>query len=265
MGKDYSMLSFGRYLQSIRLEKRMNLEDISAETRIGIETLHMIEKEDHSGLPSEVFVKGFLRAYAKAVGADGDEAVRRYASNREDIQEEVKIDLNLEDPNPKFWLRLGLALTSFAILVAVCLFVISLPEKDVSSGEGSHGSAAGKSQAVLTGAKTPKTDPAFPAGKARAPGPGKSYLETQERRAGSAISKKLFLKIVTVKKTWLKVIADNNHATEYSLLPGDNLSLEAERGFNLLVGNAAGIRLFLNDKPMKVVGGDGQVVNIQLP
>jgi len=45
-----------------------------------MQTLNYIEDEDIDNLPEEVFVKGFLRAYAKVVGADGDEAVKLYLS-----------------------------------------------------------------------------------------------------------------------------------------------------------------------------------------
>ena len=70
-------LSFGRYLQAIRLEKNISLEQVAAQTRIGLGNLMLVEQEDHDQLPAAVFVKGFLRSYAAAVGADGDEAVRR--------------------------------------------------------------------------------------------------------------------------------------------------------------------------------------------
>ncbi len=46
-----------------------------------MQTLNYIENEELYNLPEEVFVKGFLRAYAKVVGADGDEAVKLYLSS----------------------------------------------------------------------------------------------------------------------------------------------------------------------------------------
>jgi hypothetical protein len=49
------------------------------------------------------------------------------------------------------------------------------------------------------------------------------------------------------------------------LKQGDRLELEASAGINLLVGNATGVQLILNDKPIKVPGKSGQVVNIQIP
>ena len=95
-------LSFGRYLQSIRIEKGISLEDVSKETRIRREALLYIEAEDHEKLPDIVFVKGFLRAYAKAIGADGDEAVRRYISRLEVMQRITTSDLDLEPVRRRF-------------------------------------------------------------------------------------------------------------------------------------------------------------------
>ena len=77
MNMENDSVSFGRYLKSKRLEKGISLKMVSGETRIGLDTLAHIEDEDVEKLPAEVFTKGFLRAYAKAVGADGDEAFRR--------------------------------------------------------------------------------------------------------------------------------------------------------------------------------------------
>ena len=74
--------SFGRYLQAIRLEKRISLDQVAEETRIAVRSLEAIDREELQGFPPEAFLKGFLRAYAKAVGADGDEAVRRYDAHR---------------------------------------------------------------------------------------------------------------------------------------------------------------------------------------
>jgi cytoskeletal protein RodZ len=74
--------SFGRYLQAIRVEKRISLDQVAEETRITVRNLEAIDREDPQGLPPEAFLKGFLRAYAKAVGADSDEAVRRYDAYR---------------------------------------------------------------------------------------------------------------------------------------------------------------------------------------
>jgi len=67
------------------------------------------------------------------------------------------------------------------------------------------------------------------------------------------------------KTTWLKISVDKGRELEYLLRPGEQLRWQAKSSFSLLVGNAAGLRLFLNDKPLKPLGQEGQVVGISLP
>ena len=65
--------------------------------------------------------------------------------------------------------------------------------------------------------------------------------------------------------TWLKISVDKGRELEYLLQPGEQVRWQAKSSFSLLVGNAAGLRLFLNDKPLKPLGQKGQVVGISLP
>ena len=103
MKNNEESLSFGRYLQSIRLEKKISLEEVAAQTRIGLGNLMLVEREDHEQLPAEVFVKGFLRSYAAAIGADGDEAVRRYESRLNVVQKIAESEASVEKPVKQVW------------------------------------------------------------------------------------------------------------------------------------------------------------------
>jgi hypothetical protein len=71
--------------------------------------------------------------------------------------------------------------------------------------------------------------------------------------------------VAAVEETWLKVIMDEKDSNQYHLKTGDELKLEAVTGFNLLIGNAGGIKLTLNDKPVPISGKSGEVVTIELP
>ncbi|KAF5429743.1 protein of unknown function (DUF4115), partial [Candidatus Methanophagaceae archaeon] len=82
---------------------------------------------------------------------------------------------------------------------------------------------------------------------------------------GKRSEKRLLLSIIAIETTWIKVIIDGQKPKEYSLKPGDRRELEASSGFNLLVGNATGVQLLLNDKPIEILGKRGQIVNIQIP
>ena len=119
MVEDKDFLSFGRYLKFLRLEKGISLEEISNETKIRMDTLLLIEEEDIARLPVEVYVKGFLRAYAKALGADEEEAVRRYESSRLVLKKTDEYETSLENFSSKFWIRIVLC-------VGILLFIIVL-------------------------------------------------------------------------------------------------------------------------------------------
>lgn len=60
----------GEKLRDARLAQGMELSDIAARTRIPLRHLEAIEASDYSGLPSPTYAIGFVKAYARAVGAD---------------------------------------------------------------------------------------------------------------------------------------------------------------------------------------------------
>ena len=60
----------------------MSVEEISRATRIPISSIERIEGDHFDDLPGEVFVRGFLRAYARAVALHVDEVLARYTSSR---------------------------------------------------------------------------------------------------------------------------------------------------------------------------------------
>jgi cytoskeletal protein RodZ len=249
--EDKANLSFGRYLQAIRLEKAISLEIVSKETRIRTDMLVLIEEENHNKLPDEVFVKGFIRAYARAVGADGDEAIRRYNSRLQVIQKIQKSENDLKKSTMKFWPHLILSIGTLMCLIFISVFGVSIFLKSPSSVEQEQ--PPKKQQEIKQ-----NTDEVYPS-----PQPAPASIEEQKEE--KQIGKNFVLKIRANEKTWLKVIIDDKEQSEYSLEAGDNLTLEADSGYNLLIGNAAGVGLLLNDNPISLQGKSGQVVNVQIP
>jgi cytoskeletal protein RodZ len=72
----------GSFLRGEREHKKMSLAEVSRVTRIPTASLSSIENDRFDELPGEVFVRGFLRAYAQAVGVLPAEVLARYTSNR---------------------------------------------------------------------------------------------------------------------------------------------------------------------------------------
>jgi cytoskeletal protein RodZ len=69
---------FGDKFRKAREKKGISLEDVSNVTKISARNLQAIEEEHFDQLPGGVFNKGFIRAYAKHVGLDGEQAVNEY-------------------------------------------------------------------------------------------------------------------------------------------------------------------------------------------
>ena len=73
------------------------------------------------------------------------------------------------------------------------------------------------------------------------------------------------LRVETLATTWLHVVIDERQELEYLLHPNEKRTWRAMSGFRLHIGNAAGLQIYLNDQPLKPLGGSGEVVHLQLP
>jgi cytoskeletal protein RodZ len=76
------MSSVGQHLRELREARRMSVAEISRTTRVPIASVERIEADRFDELPGEVFVRGFLRAYARAVEVPPDDVLARYTSSR---------------------------------------------------------------------------------------------------------------------------------------------------------------------------------------
>ena len=248
MVEDKDSLSFGHYLKSIRLEKGISLEEISNKTKIRADSLLIIEKEDFDRLPAEVYVKGFLRAYAKTVGADEEEAVRRYESSCLALKKTDEYDAAPENFSSKFWNPVVLSVGTLGI-IAFSVLLVSIFREPTSLNGQVNQQIVGKNMQGNSIKFSKDND----------------SIERVDNKAPANITQKLLLSIITVEETWLKVSIDDLRAKEYSLHAGDRLELEAASGFNLIIGNATGVNLTLNGDPVKIKGKSGEIANIQIP
>ena len=69
---------FGAYLRAQRELRGVSLEEIFSETKIPLRHLEALEGNEQDDLPDEVFVKGYIKSYADAIGANADEVLIAY-------------------------------------------------------------------------------------------------------------------------------------------------------------------------------------------
>lgn len=259
MESKFGSISFGKYLQSIRLEKSIPLEAVSKATRIGMENLVHIENEALHKLPAEVFVKGYLRAYARAIGADGDEVLRRYAASCQNLRAANQYDEAIAQTRRTFWKRLIISLSLIVALIVLSvgtvLFLQDASKESPAIPSQNPGLKDVKSSTAVDDANSVKEE-----GTKNPP-----EQPVQSATSQSQVVENHILQIRATQKTWVKVIVDGGNAKRYNLNKDDHLVLQAKDSFSLLIGDARGVDLTINDKIYKMAGKKGQVITVQLP
>jgi cytoskeletal protein RodZ len=76
------MESVGQFLRRQREARGMSLEEVARATRVPLASMERLEAGQFDELPGEVFVRGFLKSYARAVDVPIDEALARYTASR---------------------------------------------------------------------------------------------------------------------------------------------------------------------------------------
>ncbi|TXH02056.1 MAG: hypothetical protein E6P95_00685 [Candidatus Moraniibacteriota bacterium] len=94
--KKVESLTLGEKLLKLRSQYRMSLLEISKATRIQVKYLEALESGDHRELPAEVYVRGFLRSYARYLGLADDAFIKLY-----DQEKHIRTHLGREEPAPK--------------------------------------------------------------------------------------------------------------------------------------------------------------------
>ncbi|MBI5198725.1 MAG: helix-turn-helix domain-containing protein [Nitrospirae bacterium] len=235
------MEPLGEYLRRQRELKGLSLRDISDKTRIGISYLRYIEENQFDRIPGEIFLKGFLRLYAKALGLQEKEILERYnllyekKDQEEEIEQEVKKERYYRFVS---WLR-HRKLPSWAWAIPVLLIVIllfqGLPKK--------------RERPTLSSKEVNKiTKPASPTS------PTSSTILPTE------IPQELTLSIEAVEETWIKILIDGDEVREALLKAGDSVNFNAKKNFGLTIGNAGGINIKFNGKELKTLGPSGKVI-----
>ncbi|MBD3280155.1 helix-turn-helix domain-containing protein, partial [Candidatus Dojkabacteria bacterium] len=80
--------TIGELLKEKREKKNLSLRQIAEITKIRVEYLQALEKGDYGAFPSEVYLKGFLKNYAKYLGIDKERALALYRRENKIIEKD---------------------------------------------------------------------------------------------------------------------------------------------------------------------------------
>ncbi len=123
------METVGQFLRRQRIERNMSLEEIARTTRVPIASVERIEADQFDELPGEVFVRGFLAAYARALELPTDEVLARYTSSRR-IAWVTPLPLSSPTRPSKGRFGVAIAFVLLLILFTLALSIVLKPRGD---------------------------------------------------------------------------------------------------------------------------------------
>ncbi len=258
--------TLGKYLRNQRESKKISLREVAKNTRVREPILAAIEGDQHHLLPPATYVKGFLLAYAKYLNLDPNDVLLRYErvskgestarpSTQPSRPERAALPTPPSKPKPKVlwntkqtWVVVGVFVAS---LIVFYFFSPYSPKPPV-------GSLSGK-----TFVQEPIAEPPLPIVPS-SPVIGKPLTPSSPVTATtSAQGKKPFsLQLKAVEETWLSLQADEQSGKEMILKPGEEFSVQASDRILIKLGNAGGLDLVLNGKPLGKSGKSGEVLTL---
>ena len=140
---------FGTFLRRARESRELVLSDIAQKTKVARSTLELLERGQLADLPAGVYVRGFIRSFARAVGTDETEPLLMYeraveAKSRAEKARDVtpvaelplSIGANADDEALAPRRGLGLAVFVIILLLIATITLSLLLRRPPPSGEG---------------------------------------------------------------------------------------------------------------------------------
>jgi cytoskeleton protein RodZ len=233
------MQSVGSIIRTARLQAGLSLEQVSIKTRISVKNLQAIENDHFSEFSSAFFYKSFVRQFAREVNIEYDSLLpliqATVASMPEPImpgQRDVVIEKAALPPIGRSrrlrWLR---PVGSLVIVLAVCSALYTFWES--WKPEVKH---VGE-QPLRSDIDRPKSDQLAPA--------------TPEDGFQVEIS--------GIERSWLALAADGRQIFSGFLEADQTKVLRGHEVGRIRTGNAGGVSLVFNGKPIGVAGPRGQI------
>jgi cytoskeleton protein RodZ len=259
-----AMGAFGDRLRREREMRGITLDEISESTKISRRHLEALEAEHFDQLPGGVFNKGFVRAYAHFLGIDEDQAVADYsAASNEQPEPEDKFPLEIHaEPNRDLNPRRSNVPMAFAaaalagVLVGYFFWTKSRPHSaEAPVPASTTAPQPGPAKASPPAAATVATTTPAVAQRDATPAPAKTERLTP---SDTQAETKFFVVVKAKEDSWISIVADG-HSVMQRVLGADRQKLvKAARQIVLRTGNAGGIEVSFNGKPLGALGNENE-------
>lgn len=264
-------------LKAAREARGFSLNGVFHATRVSMVNLTALESWDFDRLPPPVYTRNFIRKYAQAIGVDEKPILNRYEKHLESIKRPRE---ETEDTKPRrktgwhyFFLFVSLAIAIIAAILVYTLYLddqsgrLQPPDQTAESTPSAQVDPASPLEPSTIPQTRPRPEPpqvltttmaakvSIPASQAPAAPPSSE----------KASEKPLHLIIEAKELTWLRITEDSHSPSQVLLKPGERIERRASDFFQLDIGNAGGIDVIFQGKPLGSLGKRGQVIHMRLP
>ena len=261
------ILEFGRELINARQYKNISIEQIAEITKVDQRYLKAMEQGEWELLPRP-YMEAFLKAYADAVGMNVPKVMKKY---REMVRQELmkpitvegeeEIEESAEQPEEepsvpipsqrslKIILGVGLALLVIIVLVLVLM----------SGGKKSEQAVPSEDTISTTEGREVPTEASAQPQAAEGEQAGESADLTQVQKK---VSTEFTVQARATENCWLQATLDRGRIRDVILAPKDTISLQSTHEIHLVVGNAGGLELVINDQLLGTLGPKDKPVTL---
>lgn len=249
----------GAALLMERRRQGLSLGDISRQLKLSVRQVEALERDDYSGFTGPVFVHGFIRNYAKLLNLDPGPLIRAADQilNPPALASEPLVAAvgPLVVRRRKIGMVPAVSAGAAIAVVVVAAVAVLVGNRGGSKPAPDEPVIAAIEQSAQPTERAPAAKPAAAQPAAAQPAAEQPAAEQPAARpaAGNAAAaepgERATLRMVFDQESWVEIKDRNGNTLFGQLNPaGSRRSVSGEPPFDVVVGNAAGVRLTYKDE-----------------
>ena len=245
------MSALGGEFRSAREARGLSLSDVAERLHIRSVYLAAIEDEDWHVIGAPVYVRGFMRTYARFLGLDAEAAVARFSAGVPAGTPAASTPRPAQSPSEKRPTERGspsLAAILAIVVAFAAVFFVGYEFFQYRAGTTTGGVPVTQSSAPAA-SPAPDTSGAVAVGL---PAPRPESSSTPK----PAVKRGLTLRVT--ETSWVRVAIDGTVVFE-GMLPAGAAKSYAGKSAVVRVGNAGGVQIAINGKAVGPLGASGDV------